>query len=233
MSLIRPDSFYNFRACSRSNQSSTPPSVWSGYPGPIWTRKKTLSSSVMTRVTWTSWFSRAKISPWRTARATPNATQGTTSSTPTNSQRKYRQISNIRRTLVGNNIVDHSDVDGASPVGAAPTTSSFSTGNASCITDPLWKEATVTASSLQWRHNVRDSVSNHQPRDCLLKRLFRRRSKKTSKLRVTGLCAGNSPVTGEFPAKMASNVENVSIWWRHHVPSRRGDAVEPWHFYFC
>ena len=40
--------------------------------------------------------------------------------------------------------------------------------------------------------------------------------KKTSKLRVTGLCAGNSPVTGEFPAQMASNVENVSIRWRHH-----------------
>ena len=41
-------------------------------------------------------------------------------------------------------------------------------------------------------------------------------SKKTSKLRVTGLCAENSPVTGEFPAQMASNAENVSIWWRHH-----------------
>ena len=39
----------------------------------------------------------------------------------------YRQVSNIRRTLVGNKIVDHSDVVGASPVGAAPTTSSFST----------------------------------------------------------------------------------------------------------
>ena len=51
----------------------------------------------------------------------------------------------------------------------------------------------------------------------LLTRLFRRRSKKTSKLRVTGLCAGNSPGTGEFPTQMASNVENVSIWWRHHV----------------
>ena len=38
-----------------------------------------------------------------------------------------RQISNIRRTLVGNRIVDHSYVVGASPVGAAPTTSSFST----------------------------------------------------------------------------------------------------------
>ena len=41
--------------------------------------------------------------------------------------------------------------------------------------------------------------------------------KKVSKLRVTGLCAGNSPGTGEFPAEMASNAENVSIWWRHHA----------------
>ena len=40
----------------------------------------------------------------------------------------------------------------------------------------------------------------------------RRRSKKTSKLHVTGLCAGNSPVTGDFPAQRASNAENVSVW---------------------
>ena len=39
---------------------------------------------------------------------------------------------------------------------------------------------------------------------------------KISNLRVTGLCVGNSPVTGEFPAQRASNAENVSIWWRHH-----------------
>ena len=71
--------------------------------------------------------------------------------------------------------------------------------------------------ALQWRQNGHDSVSNHQPHDCLLNRLFRRRSKKTSKLCVTGLCAGNSPGTGEFPAQMASYAENVSIWWRHHV----------------
>ena len=70
--------------------------------------------------------------------------------------------------------------------------------------------------SLQWRHNGCDTVSNHQPHDCLLNRLFRCRSKKASKLRVTGLCAGNSPEIGEFPAQMASNAENVSIWWRHH-----------------
>ena len=41
------------------------------------------------------------------------------------------------------------------------------------------------------------------------KRLFWGRSKKTSKLRVTRLFAGNSPVTGEFPAQMASKAENV------------------------
>ena len=71
--------------------------------------------------------------------------------------------------------------------------------------------------SLQWRHNERDGVSIYQPHDCLLKRLFRCRSKTTSKLRVTGLCVGNSPVTDELPAQRASNAENVSIWWRHHV----------------
>ena len=64
-------------------------------------------------------------------------------------------------------------------------------------------------------HNERDGVSNHQPHDCLLNRLFRRRSKKTSKFRVTGLCVGNSSATGEFPAQRASYAEDVSIWWRH------------------
>ena len=70
--------------------------------------------------------------------------------------------------------------------------------------------------SLQWRHNAHDGVSNHQPHDCLPNRLFRHRSKKTSKLCVTGLCVRNSPVTDEFPAQEASNTKSVSIWWRHH-----------------
>ena len=69
---------------------------------------------------------------------------------------------------------------------------------------------------LPWRHNGHDNVSYHQPHHCLLNRLCGCRSKETSKLSVTGLCVGNSPVTGEFPAQMASNAENVSIWWRHH-----------------
>ena len=55
--------------------------------------------------------------------------------------------------------------------------------------------------SLKWRHNDHDSVSNHQPHGCLLNRLFRRRSKKTSKLRVTGLCVGNSPALVNSPHK--------------------------------
>ena len=54
---------------------------------------------------------------------------------------------------------------------------------------------------LRWRQNGRDSVSNHQPRHCLLSLLFGRRSKKTSKLRVTGLCVGNSPGPVNSPHK--------------------------------
>ena len=62
----------------------------------------------------------------------------------------------------------------------------------------LWNE---WPQSLLWRHNGHEGVSNHQHHHCLLNRLFRRRSKKTSKLRITALCAGNSQGTGEFPAK--------------------------------
>ena len=66
---------------------------------------------------------------------------------------------------------------------------------------------------LQWHHNKHDGFSNH---NCLLNCLFRPRSKKSSKLRITGFCAGNSLGTGEFPTQMASYSENVSIWWCHH-----------------
>ena len=60
--------------------------------------------------------------------------------------------------------------------------------------------------SLQWRHNERGSVSNHRRLGGLLSRLFRHRSRKTSKLRVTGLCEGNpavdSPHKGPVTRKM-------------------------------
>ena len=72
---------------------------------------------------------------------------------------------------------------------------------------------------LQWRDNEHDGGSDHQPHHCLLNRLFWRRSKEKPKLRVTGLCVGNSPLLGEFPAQMASDAKNVSLWWRHHACS--------------
>ena len=81
---------------------------------------------------------------------------------------------------------------------------------------PLCIPAIVFSQPLQWHHNERDGVSNPQPNGHLLNRSFRCRSKKTPKLRVTGLCEENSPVTAEFPAQRASNAENVSIWWGHH-----------------
>ena len=83
-----------------------------------------------------------------------------------------------------------------------------------------------------------DCVSNHQRFDCLLNRLFRPRSNKTSKLRVAGLCVGNSPETGAFPAQMASNAVNVSIWWCHravasrykHTTARKTFPLQPAHW---
>ena len=92
-------------------------------------------------------------------------------------------------------------------------------------------EKPISPSTSQWRHNGRAGVSNHQTHDCLHDHLFRCRSKKTSKLRVTSLCVGNSPVTGEFPAQKASNAENIFIWWRHHaswvsVTARMSTSVE-------
>ena len=84
----------------------------------------------------------------------------------------------------------------------------------------------VTVNTLRWR---RDGDSNHQPHDCSLNHLFRCRSKQTSKLGVTDLWEGNSPVTGEFPEQRASNAETVFIWWRHHVST--GERFSKQSFY--
>ena len=75
-----------------------------------------------------------------------------------------------------------------------------------CKQTPIF--ITVTSLWGRWRFKSPASRLFTQP-------LILWRSKKTSKL--TGLCVGNSPVTDEFPAQMASNAENVSIWWRYHV----------------
>ena len=79
----------------------------------------------------------------------------------------------------------------------------------------------IRCTPLQWRRNEHDGVSNPHPHDCSSNRLFRRRSKKTiSKIRFTGLCAGNSPVTGttnsqqQIHTQMRSNIlYSPSICW--------------------
>ena len=70
---------------------------------------------------------------------------------------------------------------------------------------------------VKYYNDERDGVPIHQPHDRLLNRLFKAHIKENSQAPHHRLCAGNSPVTGEFPAQRASNAENVSIWWRHHV----------------
>ena len=72
--------------------------------------------------------------------------------------------------------------------------------------------------TLHWRNNDHDGISNHRRLGYLRDCFFRHRSKKTSKLRDTRLCVGNSPVSGEFHTQRASIAENVFIWWRHHFP---------------
>ena len=74
----------------------------------------------------------------------------------------------------------------------------------------------VMAWSLQWCHKESDGISNHRCLNWLLTCSFRLRSRKTSKLRITGCCEGNPPETIGFPSQRASNTENVPTWWHHH-----------------
>ena len=62
-----------------------------------------------------------------------------------------------------------------------------------------WCIVISMSDSLHWRYNELDGFSDHQAHDSLL-------------TRVTELCEGKSPVTGDFPAQKASNVENISIF---------------------
>ena len=94
--------------------------------------------------------------------------------------------------------------------------------------------------TLQWRYNERTGVWNHRRLDCLLNRLIRHRSKKSSKLRVTGLCEGNPPITGDFPRKGSVTrkmfpfddiiMQRVSIDLGHlnQYDSRRPDTAAWW-----
>ena len=106
-----------------------------------------------------------------------------------------------------------------------------------CIMNALWIMVnckTVTSHvcgcefmTLQWRHNALDGVSNHQLHGCLLSRVFRLRSKKTSKLRVTGPCVGNSPGPVNSPHK-------GPVTWKmfpfDDVIMNANDAVKRWSF---
>ena len=65
----------------------------------------------------------------------------------------------------------------------------------------IWEISHMITLALRGRHDKRDSVSNHRGLDYLLNRLFRRRSNKSSKLRVTGLFEGNSPHKGPVTRK--------------------------------
>ena len=85
----------------------------------------------------------------------------------------------------------------------------------------LLQSCTKPLLSLQWCHNEHDGVSKHLLLDCILNRLFRRRSKKTSKLCVTGLCEGNSPVNsphkGPVTRKMFPLVMSSCCLWTIHA----------------
>ena len=70
---------------------------------------------------------------------------------------------------------------------------------------------------LRWRHNEQDGVSNHQPYHLFTQPFGKTQIKENTKApRCWPLCEKFTG-TGEFPAQMASNAENISIWWRHHV----------------
>ena len=77
--------------------------------------------------------------------------------------------------------------------------------------------------SLQWRHNEHGDVSNHRRLDCLLSYLFRRRSKKTPKHRVAGLCEGNSVVTGGFPSQRAFDdvIMRILPFWKNKTKQKQ------------
>ena len=82
---------------------------------------------------------------------------------------------------------------------------------------PLGHQYRPISLPLQRRHNEHDGVSDHQPHDCFLKRLFRQKNQRKHQSSASlAFMWGIHRSTGEFPAQSASNAENVPIWWRHH-----------------
>ena len=88
--------------------------------------------------------------------------------------------------------------------------------------------------ALKWHHNECHGVSNHPPHDCLLNCLFRCKSKKTSKLHVTGLCEGNTPVMDKGPVmrKMFAFYDVIMetmVGWNNPLQMTTS-ITNPWHF---
>ena len=82
---------------------------------------------------------------------------------------------------------------------------------------PRWTYIWNVMGALQWRYNQHDGVSNHQPHNCLLNHLLKRRSKKKHQSSASlAFVRGIHRWPVNSPTQKASNEENVSIWWRHH-----------------
>ena len=87
---------------------------------------------------------------------------------------------------------------------------------------PLWVKSCNHISVLRLRDHYSDVIMGAMASEItslpiVYFTVYSDADQRTIKLRVTGLCAGNSTVTGEFPAQKASNAENVYIWWHHHM----------------
>ena len=85
----------------------------------------------------------------------------------------------------------------------------------------------VLSNTLQWRHNGRDCVSNHQPHDCYTQAFIQAHIRENIIVPRHWPLWGIPPVTGGFPSQRASNAENVSISWRHHGPVGIDKWLEP------
>ena len=85
--------------------------------------------------------------------------------------------------------------------------------------------------SLRWRHNERDSVSNHQPHDCLLNRIFRRRSKEIIKApRHWPLCGEFTgdrwiPRTNDQLRGKCFHLMTSSWWWIYVITAPRNGII--------
>ena len=83
----------------------------------------------------------------------------------------------------------------------------------------------IDATWAPWRHNV----SNHRQFHCLLNSLLKLRTKKISKIRITGPLWGEQTLTGGFPSQRASDSKSITMSWRHHVPTEMSTvALSSW-----